>query len=177
MQGNMWVESEVSNGSKFFFTITSQISPMSLEVVLSKMQPFQKRNILFVDTLFDCTGVVTRILELGLRPFVIHDVTEVSDKATCPHIDTIVVDSLNVVCFTSFVFPNHWPLLTFLSSRHCAHTRLFNAHTHTHTQKPDRKSQRIRASSVYSYCFAVTCRYRRVGNACGFLIDLSFQTA
>lgn len=154
MQGNMWVESEVSNGSKFFFTITSQISPMSLEVVLSKMQPFQKRNILFVDTLFDCTGVVTRILELGLRPFVIHDVTEVSDKATCPHIDTIVVDSLNVVCFTSFVFPNHWPLLTFLSSRHCAHTRLFNAHTHTHTKTRPKISEN---SSIFGIFLLFCC--------------------
>lgn len=97
MQGNMWVESEVSSGSKFFFTITSQISPMSMEATLAKMQPFQKRNILFVDTLYDQTGMVQRILELGLRPYVVHQVSEVSDKQTCPHIDTIVVDSLNVV--------------------------------------------------------------------------------
>lgn len=70
---------------------------MSMEATLSKMQPFQKRNILFVDTLYDRTGVVQRILELGLRPYVVHDVCEVADKATCPHIDTMVVDSLNVV--------------------------------------------------------------------------------
>ncbi|EED77891.1 hypothetical histidine kinase [Postia placenta Mad-698-R] len=94
MQGNMWVESEVSNGSKFFFTISSQISPMSMEATLSKMQPFQKRNILFVDTLYDRTGVVQRIMDVGLRPYVVHEVCEVADKATCPHIDTIVVDSL-----------------------------------------------------------------------------------
>ena len=64
MMGNMWVESEVANGSKFFFTITSQISPLSMEATLAKMQPFQKRSILFVDTLFDRTGVVQRVLEL-----------------------------------------------------------------------------------------------------------------
>ncbi|KAL4248978.1 histidine kinase [Abortiporus biennis] len=96
MQGNMWVESEVSHGSRFFFTICSQISPMSMDVTLAKIQPFQKRNILFVDTLYDRTGVVQRILELGLRPYVVHDIAEVSDKSTCPHIDTIVVDSLSV---------------------------------------------------------------------------------
>ncbi|KAL7278312.1 hypothetical protein ACG7TL_008288 [Trametes sanguinea] len=96
MQGNMWVESEVANGSKFFFTITSQISPLSMETTLAKMQPFQKRSILFVDTLFDRTGVVQRVLELGLRPYVVHSVAEVADKTTCPHIDTIVVDSLSV---------------------------------------------------------------------------------
>ena len=94
----MWVESEVSKGSKFFFTITSQIGQLSMDATLAKMMPFGNRNILFVDTLYDHTGVVERIQELGLRPYVIHDPLEVVDKATCPHIDTIVVDSLSVVC-------------------------------------------------------------------------------
>jgi osomolarity two-component system, sensor histidine kinase NIK1 len=99
MAGSMWVESEVSKGSKFFFTITSQIGQLSMDATLGKMMPFGNRNILFVDTLHDGTGVVERIQELGLRPYVIHDPLEVADKATCPHIDSIVVDSLNVVCF------------------------------------------------------------------------------
>jgi osomolarity two-component system sensor histidine kinase NIK1 len=101
MQGNMWVESEVSKGSKFFFTITSQISQSSIENTLSKMLPFAKRTILFVDTLRDTTGVPDRIKELGLRPFVVHQVIEVADKERCPHIDTIVADSLPVVCISS----------------------------------------------------------------------------
>lgn len=101
MQGNMWVESEVSKGSKFFFTITSQISQSSFENTLSKMSPFAKRTILFVDTLHDETGVVERIKELSLRPYVVHHVGEVADKEKCPHIDTIVVDSLSVVSLTS----------------------------------------------------------------------------
>ncbi|KAH9058068.1 hypothetical protein EDB87DRAFT_1564499 [Lactarius vividus] len=96
MTGSMWVESEVSRGSKFFFTITSQIGQLSMDAMLAKMAPFGNRNILFVDTLYDNTSVVERIQELGLRPYVIHDPLEVADKATCPHIDTIVVDSLNV---------------------------------------------------------------------------------
>ncbi|KDQ51728.1 hypothetical protein JAAARDRAFT_139768 [Jaapia argillacea MUCL 33604] len=96
MQGNMWVESEVSKGSRFFFTITSQISQVSMETILQRMAPFAKRNILSVDTLHDRTGVVERIQELGLRPYVVHDASQVADKDRCPHIDTIVVDSLNV---------------------------------------------------------------------------------
>jgi osomolarity two-component system sensor histidine kinase NIK1 len=99
MQGNMWVESEVSKGSRFFFTITSQISHSTIEATLSKMAPFAKRTILFVDTLYDTTGVVDRIKELGLRPYVVHEVSEVADKEKCPHIDTIIVDSLTVVRF------------------------------------------------------------------------------
>ncbi|KAF5365856.1 hypothetical protein D9757_013978 [Collybiopsis confluens] len=49
MQGNMWVESEVQKGSRFFFTISSQISLSSFESTLAKMSPFAKRTILPVD--------------------------------------------------------------------------------------------------------------------------------
>ncbi|KAG6882669.1 hypothetical protein C0992_011023, partial [Termitomyces sp. T32_za158] len=96
MQGNMWVESEVSKGSKFFFTITSQISHSPIDSTLSKMSPFAKRTILFMDSLYDNTGVVERIKELSLRPHVVHHVSEVANKEQCPHVDTIVVDSLTV---------------------------------------------------------------------------------
>ena len=72
----MGVESELGKGSKFF-TITSQISQSSMELVLAKMQPFA---ILFVDTLNDRTGVADRISELGLKPYVIRDVVQVADK-------------------------------------------------------------------------------------------------
>jgi osomolarity two-component system sensor histidine kinase NIK1 len=97
MQGNMWVESEVSKGSKFFFTITSQIGQVSRDATIAKMQPFANRTILFVDTLLDSTGVNDLMYELGVRPYVVHDPSEVADKTTTPHIDTIVVDSLHVV--------------------------------------------------------------------------------
>jgi hypothetical protein len=64
----------------------------------TKMAPFAKKTILFVDTLRDTTGVVDRIKDLGLRPHMVHEVSEVVDKEKCPHIDTIVVDLLTVVC-------------------------------------------------------------------------------
>ena len=71
MQGNTWVESNVSKGSKFF-TITSHISQSSIESILSKISLFAKLMILFVDTLWDATGVLDRIKELGSRLFVVH---------------------------------------------------------------------------------------------------------
>ncbi|KAG8780624.1 hypothetical protein FRC15_009463 [Serendipita sp. 397] len=94
MQGNMWVESELARGSKFFFTVTSQISDAPLEQTLSKTQPYHSRNVLFVDTLRDIHGVREQISKLGLVPFVVHDVAELVEKARLPHIDTILVDSL-----------------------------------------------------------------------------------
>ena len=146
MTGSMWVESEVSKGSKFFFTITSQIGQLSMEAMLAKMAPFGNRNILFVDTLFDNTGVVDRIQELGLRPYVIHDPLEVADKATCPHIDTIVVDSLSVVR----------PFLIVVSGLQ----RLTVAAT-------DRDDPRIRASAVHTDSTVSS------GTSCSYLLDHS----
>ncbi|KAJ7736694.1 hypothetical protein B0H16DRAFT_1380008 [Mycena metata] len=97
MQGDIWVESELGKGSKFYFTITSQINQQqSLDATLLKLSPFAKRTILFVDTMHDNSNVEERITELGLVPVVVHDVSEVSDKEKCPHIDTIIVDSLPV---------------------------------------------------------------------------------
>jgi osomolarity two-component system sensor histidine kinase NIK1 len=101
MGGSMWVESVAGEGSKFFFTITSQIGQLSMDATLAKTMPFENRNILFVDTQYDRTGAVDRIQELRLKPYVIHDSLELADKATCPHIDIIIVDSLSVVCYNN----------------------------------------------------------------------------
>ena len=60
-------------------------------VIRRRKRPFLW-TILFVDTLLDSTGVVSRIRELGLSPYVVHEVVEVADKDKCPRIDTIVVD-------------------------------------------------------------------------------------
>jgi hypothetical protein len=76
LQGNMWVESEVSKGSKFFFTITSRVAQSSIESTLSKMSPFTKWTILFVDTLRDTTGVIDQIKELVLTKNVDYGTTD-----------------------------------------------------------------------------------------------------
>jgi len=101
MTRSMWIESEVGKGSKFFFTITSQVSQLSTDATLAKVALLGNRNILFVNTVYNQTGVVVCIQELELRLYVIHDLLEVADKVTHPHINTIIVDSLSVVCLMS----------------------------------------------------------------------------
>ncbi|KAK0462455.1 uncharacterized protein EV420DRAFT_1524924 [Desarmillaria tabescens] len=96
MKGNMWVESEVTKGSKFFFTISSRISRVSMETIMAKMAPFANRTILYVDTFKDQTGVREQMFQLGLKPYVVHSVAEVGSDPPGHHIDTIVVDSLLV---------------------------------------------------------------------------------
>ncbi|KAH6905754.1 hypothetical protein BKA70DRAFT_1291834 [Coprinopsis sp. MPI-PUGE-AT-0042] len=143
MQGNMWVESEVAKGSKFYFTITSQINHSPMEVTLGKMQPFSKRTILFVDTLRDTTGVVDRIKDLNLCPYLTHEVREVADKDKCPHIDTIVVDSLNVV--STFPYPSRARASSL--HPHCS-SRSFS--TSSQPQVVPRQQSRLADSSLIS---------------------------
>lgn len=102
----MWVESEVQQGSRFYFTVSSKISTMSLEGMRLKMQPFQKRNILLMNSHHNevSQAVVNVVKEFGLRPSVVDNVKAVSDKASCPHIDTIVIDSTEMVCTFDFGF-------------------------------------------------------------------------
>lgn len=70
---------------------------MSLEASRDRMQSFAKRNILYVNSRVADSGVDKQVRALGLKPMVVQSVAEVSDKTVCPHIDTIVVDSLELV--------------------------------------------------------------------------------
>lgn len=105
MQGNMWVESDVGKGSKFFFTITSQIGSMEFESLRAKMEPFQNRTVLFLDKNFDTTGITKYIEDLGLTAHVVHDLLTLKDKKSCPHIDTIVTNSAEVVSVFFYLSP------------------------------------------------------------------------
>ncbi|KAE8266131.1 hypothetical protein A4X09_0g6217 [Tilletia walkeri] len=98
MGGDLWVRSHYGRGSDFFFTMLVKLDNLGKDQVHEKMRPYQGRNIFYLDTLHDQTGVQTMLEELGLKSFTVHSVQEASErKKGMPRIDAIVADSLSVI--------------------------------------------------------------------------------
>lgn len=98
MGGDLWVRSNYGRGSDFFFTMLVKLDEINKIQVHDKMRPYQGRNIFFLDTLHDQTGVQPMLEELGLKPFTVHSVEEATQrKRGMPRIDAIIADSLSVV--------------------------------------------------------------------------------
>ncbi|CAG8571069.1 5453_t:CDS:10, partial [Cetraspora pellucida] len=102
MGGNLWVKSIFGHGSEFYFTVKVTLGTMTKEHVSQKMAPWYGRHILYVDTLYDKTGVVNIIEELGLRTKIARSVEETaiitaSRKSDTPLFDTVIVDDLSIV--------------------------------------------------------------------------------
>nr|XP_018267275.1 atypical/HisK protein kinase [Kwoniella dejecticola CBS 10117]OBR89433.1 atypical/HisK protein kinase [Kwoniella dejecticola CBS 10117] len=96
MNGDLWVESEYGAGSRFYFTTVAEITTTPREEINSRLAPWQGRNVLFIDTLGDEFGVSNLLIELGLKPIVIHAVSEVYNlpQQGLTMFDTMIVDSL-----------------------------------------------------------------------------------
>ncbi|CAH1766210.1 12921_t:CDS:2 [Entrophospora sp. SA101] len=102
MGGNLWVKSEFGKGSEFFFTVKVTPATTNPEQIEQKMLPWQGRYILFIDTLYDKTGVVNMIETLGLKLKIVNSVEEAaiitaSGKSYAPLFDTVIVDDLTIV--------------------------------------------------------------------------------
>ncbi len=98
MGGDLWVRSNYGQGSDFFFTMLVKIDQLGKEQVSEKIRPYNGRNIFYLDTMHDTTGVQEMLEELGLKPFTVHTVDEaVAKKRSMPRIDAIIADSLSVV--------------------------------------------------------------------------------
>ncbi|KAK0548889.1 histidine kinase osmosensor [Tilletia horrida] len=98
MGGDLWVRSHYGKGSDFFFTMLVKLDNITKDQVHEKMRPYQGRNIFYLNTLHDQTGVLGMLEELGVKPFTVHSVQEAAErKRGIPRIDAIVADSLTVI--------------------------------------------------------------------------------
>jgi osomolarity two-component system sensor histidine kinase NIK1 len=100
MSGNLWVESEYGQGSRFYFTTLAETTSVPREQIIERLSPWKDRYILFIDTLGDETGIADMLTELNLKPIVIHSVAEVwnlKQSEGFPAFDTMIVDSLSAV--------------------------------------------------------------------------------
>jgi osomolarity two-component system sensor histidine kinase NIK1 len=96
MTGNLWVESEYGQGSRFYFTTTAEKRTPTDEQTIERLAPWLGHYILYIDTLKDETGVVDMLIKLGLKPVVVGSVEEViTNQKTAPAVDTMIVDSLS----------------------------------------------------------------------------------
>lgn len=98
MNGNLWVESEFGEGSRFYFTMTTETTSSTRDQVVERLSPWAGRSVLYIDTLHDQSNVAGLLQELKLKPTVIHSPNAVWDLKQSPdgfpHFDTMIVDSL-----------------------------------------------------------------------------------
>ncbi|CAO1624380.1 unnamed protein product [Jaminaea pallidilutea] len=99
MGGDLWVRSNYGHGSDFFFTMVVKIDQVSTDNVIEKLRPFSGRNIIYLETLGDTTGVGDMLRSMNLRPIIVHSVEEAAKRIehVLPRIDAIIVDTLSVV--------------------------------------------------------------------------------
>jgi osomolarity two-component system sensor histidine kinase NIK1 len=97
MDGEIWVESIVNEGSQFMFTVKTRIIKNISSLMLhDRMKPFVGRTILCVGL-----GVAPQDLRtiqgLGMVPVVFKYVQEINNKSVVPNVEAIIVDAIDAV--------------------------------------------------------------------------------
>ncbi|KAG1471993.1 hypothetical protein G6F56_001800 [Rhizopus delemar] len=104
MGGDLWVESQYGRGSEFFFTVHLLRFNVNEKEAVEKIRRFRNRRILFVDTMNDQTGLVQKIIDLGLKPYRVPDMAEATAIASAnsnkskhaPFFDTVIIDKMSL---------------------------------------------------------------------------------
>jgi hypothetical protein len=98
MDGEIWVESKVNNGSQFMFTIKTKVNPHGESAVLPlRMKPFMGRSVLNIGAPLQL-GESETIKTLGLIPASVPGLHSLrGPKSTVPNADAIIVDSADIV--------------------------------------------------------------------------------
>ncbi|CAO3676398.1 unnamed protein product [Rhizopus microsporus] len=104
MGGDLWVESKYGRGSEFFFTVNLLRFNVDEREVVDKVRRFKNRRILFVDSMNDHSGVMDKIIMLGLKPYRVQSIEEATTIANAnankskhaPFFDTVIIDQMSL---------------------------------------------------------------------------------
>jgi len=98
MGGDLWVRSQYGKGSDFFFTMVVKRDRFSKEQLADKMRPYVGRKVFYLDTKHDQTGVHDMLLELGLKPLMVHSMGEAHQvQHGLSRVDAIITDCTEAV--------------------------------------------------------------------------------
>ncbi|ODQ61102.1 hypothetical protein WICANDRAFT_90330 [Wickerhamomyces anomalus NRRL Y-366-8] len=98
MGGEIWVTSAFKEGSKFYFTIATSPAKAELSKQSDALLTFNLHQILFISTIYskeETEKVRKDLVDLNLRPTVVHDIAEVSSEEQSKF-DVIIIDSLEI---------------------------------------------------------------------------------
>lgn len=99
MRGDVWVKSQYSKGSTFYFTCTVRLATSDISFIEKQLKPYQGHNVLFIDKGQTGHGkeIVAMLRQIGLVPIVVETEKSVNtgggNKVSSAY-DVIIVDSI-----------------------------------------------------------------------------------
>lgn len=98
MRGDVWVKSQYSKGSTFYFTCTVRLATSDIGFIEKQLKPYQGHNVLFIDKGQTGHGkeIASMLRQIGLVPVVVESERNVNMKGTkvSAQYDVIIVDSI-----------------------------------------------------------------------------------